>query len=469
MKRRFSILFTSAVAVLLGITTAFSADYALNFEGGQAVETPVTGDKLAGDELTIEYWFKGSKMLSAVRIQDGSVAWLVAGWGGGNGTSGVTPVHLIKTSGSQDVRPNSSAMVQDGSNWHHLAVTYKRGAAKGIVSFVDGVAVDRRDAANEPIPAIAGKVWLGALNGTQEFMTGALDEVRLWKRALTEAEILSHAQNPRRLTGREQGLVAYFPFNETGTATTREVVSGQDAGLKGFTAAGRVSQTGIVFGPPLPDPAAAGLWLGEVSLNKVNEVAEGSASTTLPQPAGGQFDFNIILHADTNGIVRLLKDVSLMQKRNTASNLTEIVLITDDTLLANYDGVVKRAGKLVGVRYSSSFFPFAGQYLACTGGLGLGNGLLVTNTLPASLPTNPFRHLYHPNHKDPRDLQNKPYDIERRIEIVFNDVKLGVGEGRDSLKGTYRETILGLHKLPLITEGSVSLQRLSLVNKLNNQ
>ncbi len=456
---------TAALRMLVSIQ---AADYALNFTGSQSVETPITGAQLVGDELTIEYWFKGSKMLSAVRIQDGANAWLVAGWGGGTGLSGAAPLHLIKPTPSADLRPLSSASVQDGTKWHHVALTYKRNAAQGIVSYVDGLAVDRKAAPNVPIPAINGKVWLGALAGNEEFLLGAMDEVRIWKRALGDAEILDHARNPRRLTGREASLVGYFPFNETGVATTREVVSGQDAPLKNFASSGRVVQSGMTFGPPPPNPDAAGLWLGEVSLNRVSEAFDGAADTTTARPAGGQFDFNLILHADTNGTVRLLKNVTLMQKRNVASNLTEIVLVTDDTLLPNYDGVVKRAGKLVGVRYSSPFFQFAGQSLTCEGGLGLGNGVAVTNAIPASLPTNPFRHLYHPTHKDPRDLQNKPYDVERHIEITFNDLKLGVGEGRDSLKGTYRETVLGLHKLPLVTEGTVSLRRLSLVNKLNN-
>lgn len=449
--------------------SAWAADYALTFEGAQSVETPVTGAQLAGDELTVEYWFKGFRMLSAVRLQDGGNAWIVAGWGGGTGTAGAAPTHLFKTSGSQDARVNSAAAVQDGTNWHHLVLTYKRNTPNGLVSYVDGVAVERKNTANEPIPAIAGKLWLGALGGTQEFLVGSLDEVRLWKRALSDAEVLDHARNPRRLTGREAGLAAYFPFNETGNTVTRELVSGLDANLKGMAPTARIAQTGITFGLPAPDLAAAGLWLGEVSLNRVNEVAEGAASTTTPQPAGGQFDFNLILHADSNGVVRLLKDVTLMQQRNTASNLTDVVLVTDDTLLANYEGVVKRAGKLVGVRYSSAFYPFAGLSLTCAGGMGLGNSVAVTNRIPADLPTNPFRHLYHPNHKDPRDLQNKPYDVERQIQIVFQDVKLGVGEGRDSLKGTYRETITGLHKLPLIVEGTVSLRRISTVNRLNNQ
>ena len=466
-KRLFPCLPTCLAAALLGLGTVQAADYALSFDGTQSVDTQVTGDKLAGNELTIEYWFKGPKMLSAVRLQLDAGSYIVAGWGGGVGTNNPAPMHLLKT-GSQEflvASALSSAAVQDG-NWHHVAFSYKRNATNGFNTYLDGNLVVRQASVDQPIPTINGKVWLGSINGTDAFMIGALDEVCIWKRALSDAEILDRARNPRLLTGREPSLTAYFRFNETGTNAPRDLVSGQYAILKNMTASARIAQTNVSFGIPASAVAAAGLWLGEVSLQRVNEV---TGSNSLATTAGGQFDFNIILHADSNGVVRLLKDVTMMQKRNTASNLTDVVLLTDDTLIPNYDGVIKRAGKLVGVRYSSPFFQFDGQSVVLAGGLGLGNVVIGTNLVSATLPTNPFRHKYHPNHKDPRDLQNKPYDVERQIEITFDSIKTGVSEGRDLLKGTYRETIKGLHKIPLVTEGTISLQRISLVNKLNNQ
>jgi hypothetical protein len=458
-----------ATALLwLGLVTLRGADYALTFDGAQAVETQITGDKLAGNELTVEYWFKGSKMLSAVRIQDGGNAWVVAGWGGGTGTAGAVPMMMIKTSASQDARVNATVAVQNGS-WHHLAVTYKRNTTNGIVTYVDGVAVQRANAADQPIPAINGKVYLGALSGNQEFLIGALDEVCIWRRALTESEIRERAIHPRRLLGIEPSLVAYFPFNDSATNSTRDLASGADAVLKNRSANARVPQTNIVLATSAPVPAAAGLWLGEISLNAVSQAYSGSTNSYMPAPTGTPFDFNIILHADTNGQVRLLKDVTIMQKRNTASNLTEVVLLTDDTLIPQYDGVLKRSGKLVGARYSSPFYQFEGQSLPLVGGLALNSGLTGTNRIPTALATHPFRHPFHPNHKNPVDLQGTPYDLERQIEIAFSESKTGLNEGRDILRGTYRETLTGLHKVPLVTTGTISLQRISLVGKLNNQ
>jgi hypothetical protein len=139
-----------------------------------------------------------------------------------------------------------------------------------------------------------------------------------------------------------------------------DLVSGK-RGTFSNTGAGAYVPTDIVYGEPLPNPqAAAGLWLGEVSLRAVTEV---TGNTTNAATAGGVFDFNIILHADSNGVVRLLKDVTIMQKRNAASNLTEIVLLTDEGLIPNFEGVIKRAGRLVGMRYSSAFSQFESAFL----------------------------------------------------------------------------------------------------------
>lgn len=437
-------------------------DFALALNGvNQSVETAVTGDRLAGDEVSIEYWFKGSRMQSAVRLQSGTTSWIVMGWGGT-----ATPEILVKT-GTQQISVQTP-QVQDG-NWHHVAMTYRRNTLRGLVAYVDGVARDSRDTRDEPIPVISSKVWLGSNIGAAEFMNGRLDEVRIWKRALSPAELLDHAKVPRKLSGREPGLVAHFDFNDVGAASTRERVRNEPALFRNFGAEGRVEQDGVSFGEPAalttPNPAAAGLWLGEVTLSRVSSAGD----STVASAAGGQFSFNVILHADSNGVVRLLKEVTLMQKAGATNDVVQVVALTDDRLIPAFQGLVKRSGKLVGIRYASPFFQFSGDALPMSGGIGSGFGVATTNLMPASLPAHPFRHGYHPVHKDPRDMQGIPYDVERRIQIQFSESTTLPGEGRDRLKGTYRETIRGLHRATLLTEGELTLERVSLVNRLNNQ
>lgn len=96
--------------------------------------------------------------------------------------------------------------------------------------------------------------------------------------------------------------------------------------------------------------------------------------------------------------------------------------------------------------------------------------------LPASHPTNPFRHRRHPDH-------TSGYDIERVIRLDFDgaqgDALEAAGFGVDRVTGTYREEIFGLHKplgpepdtdpVGLRTEGRFELNRVSLIDTLNTR
>jgi hypothetical protein len=94
--------------------------------------------------------------------------------------------------------------------------------------------------------------------------------------------------------------------------------------------------------------------------------------------------------------------------------------------------------------------------------------------LPASHPTNPFRHRRHPDH-------TTGYNIERAIRLDFDgatgDALEPAGYGVDRITGTYREEIFGLHKplgpdpvnqpIGLKTEGRFQLNRISHIDTLN--
>lgn len=450
-------------SLVLGPPVPPPTDFALAFDGvNQSARTGIDGALLAGDEFTVEYWFKGRRLLSAVRLQPSTGAtWMVSGHGA------PTQVNNIVNPGTGNVsaRVDSAVPVNDGL-WHHVALTWQRGAVSGLRSYLDGVVRGLGNTDATPFPGIEAPIWLGSFNGTSEFMDGMIDEVRIWKRVLPASEIEQHAREPRRLLGEEPGLAAYFNFNDKDPAGPVDLVSGK-RGTFSNTGAGAYVPTELVYGEPLPDPrAAAGLWLGEVTLRAVTEVA---GNTTNASPAGGVFDFNIILHSASNGVVRLLKDVTIMQKRNAASNLTEIVLLTDEGLIPNFEGVIKRAGKLVGMRYSSAFSQFDGQSLPLAGIMGYGGTLVGTNTIAATQPGNPFFHKYHPQHRNPSDLQGNGYSISRQLKITFDAKRPSSVSSRDRLTGIYRETFVGLHKVPITAEGEIQLQRISLVNKLNNQ
>ncbi len=86
----------------------------------------------------------------------------------------------------------------------------------------------------------------------------------------------------------------------------------------------------------------AGLWIGQVEITHVSE-AVSKTDTDTPKETPNPFDMTLLLHAESN--VRLLRDVTLMQKRLETTDAAgdteervERVLITDDTLLADPAG-----------------------------------------------------------------------------------------------------------------------------------
>src|SRR5206468_11857647 len=93
---------------------------------------------------------------------------------------------------------------------------------------------------------------------------------------------------------------------------------------------------------------ARGLWVGDVTVNKVNQVGAdayllagavppGPEQTT---PTASAAHFRIILHVDNSGQVRLLKSVALFSQTNSSG--ASVSLVTDPTLYPQFTGLAKR-------------------------------------------------------------------------------------------------------------------------------
>ncbi len=95
--------------------------------------------------------------------------------------------------------------------WYHLAATYD-GATAHV--FVNGKAVGSATASGVvPLDASALLVGRGDPEYSGgEYFDGALDEIRIWNQARSQAEIQAMATVP--LAGKETGLVAYWNFDE---------------------------------------------------------------------------------------------------------------------------------------------------------------------------------------------------------------------------------------------------------------
>jgi hypothetical protein len=178
---------------------------ALNFDGSNDFVAIKNCSGAALDVLnaiTIEYWFKGSNLQSAVRFQNGA-GYIVAGWS--------TGLHIISSDGGTTGGLSVGANAMNG-NWHHVAMTWQRNTANGFKSYLDGQLVAQRTSLDVALPSINSGMFLGAFDGTSEFMTGTLDEVRVWNVARTQAEIQANMMGCTSL-GSTPNLVMYYQFN----------------------------------------------------------------------------------------------------------------------------------------------------------------------------------------------------------------------------------------------------------------
>lgn len=208
-----------------------------------------------------------------------------------------------------------------------------------------------------------------------------------------------------------------------------------------------------------PNPDAVGLWVGEVTVNQVTHAAGGTNA-----PVADPASLRILLHVGTNGTVRLLKDITIGRRRGRTPDTlpatdSQLLLVSDPALLPGLAGLVRRNGRLVGQRLAAAGFDFPGTELPLDGGLGAGFRCAGSLVLDGGHPTNPFRHAYHPA------LANG-VRVTRSLELRFTQAATVVN-GVTRLTGEYQETVTGLHRVPLVAQGGVVLNRVSSIGILN--
>jgi hypothetical protein len=228
----------------------------------------------------------------------------------------------------------------------------------------------------------------------------------------------------------------------------------------------------------------AGLWVGSVMLRRVSQAQTGSLTTT---PVDGDFRFRILVHIDAVGTARLLKEVIQLWKEGTRIPDPEnpgmlivdepgyFVLLTDDSLIPQFEGATLRDGEPVGYRISTVAYDFEPQSVVMSGSFGLTGSLAVVLSLDATDGTNPFLHRYHPDHNnlDERYLGfvEEAFAVTRNISLEFSSQE-PFGRslptyGESTIGGTYRELISGLHRNDIAVEGPFLLRRVSARPTLN--
>jgi acyl dehydratase len=139
--------------------------------------------------MTLEAWVNASAVTNwrtvVLKERTGSLSYALYG---ANGAS--RPAAYVNIGGA-DVGVNATANLALNT-WTHLAVTYD-GAT--IRVYVNGTQVATR-AQTGPITTSTGVLRIGGNAVWSEFFQGLIDEVRIYSRALTAAEIQADMATP---------------------------------------------------------------------------------------------------------------------------------------------------------------------------------------------------------------------------------------------------------------------------------
>ncbi|MDP1728523.1 MAG: LamG-like jellyroll fold domain-containing protein [Bacteroidota bacterium] len=166
--------------------------------------------------ITIEYWFRGTSITSAVRFNNAN-GYIISGYG---------MQHIISTDGGTTGGVAIPSTIFDG-RWHHIAMTWQKGIADGFKSYVDGQVYAKKNAANVSLPNLSSGGFLGSYNGTNEFINGSLDEVRIYNYALSQANI--QADMVSNTSSVPLSLLAWYHFNQgTAGGTNTGIISVRD-------------------------------------------------------------------------------------------------------------------------------------------------------------------------------------------------------------------------------------------------
>lgn len=222
----------------------------------------------------------------------------------------------------------------------------------------------------------------------------------------------------------------------------------------------------------------AGLWIGSVALTGVNRArmltsAKQEWDAEKIQDTTQAFSFRLILHAAEDGAVSLLKQAFVASE--TAGDETSAIL-ADRAAAKEFRRLHPNATIR---RVSSANFPFMAPkaFDGATGFLQDGGALTVSFTQAYDAKDNPFVHAFHPGHDNLAFNNGKPtkkgdgadgtgdyesWSVTRRVSLTFaGSDPLGANDdwNKTVCGGTYRETITGLNKTPIIVEGAFRLNK----------
>jgi len=181
----------------------------LHFDGvNDSIAIPVNPSLNISAAITIETWIKPTKssgvqdIISKARsgADNGYLLRTLSGWS--------TIDFWLYMNGFGWRRLSVPFGTSKLGQWHHIAATYD---GKVMRVLIDGVQAGQLNFAGSIITN-NNNLTIGGQAGYTTCFGGALDETRIWNRALSQCEIAQHMNC--ELTGTEDGLAAYYKYNQ---------------------------------------------------------------------------------------------------------------------------------------------------------------------------------------------------------------------------------------------------------------
>ena len=188
---------------------------AVSFDGNSFVKLLVDDSPYTtNDDYAVEFWMQGGQQTAEAQLlQAGEVAL----WLNTEGQLQLTTQSAYNPAGETSVAINSGVLTDNA--WHHVALNVLRQGAAAV--YVDGKRCLSTNATNvghiatDNIIVGARRVTFSAENAEYDYdraFKGLIDEVRIWDATLNGDKLT--ADRKIRLTGNEDGLVAYYPFEK---------------------------------------------------------------------------------------------------------------------------------------------------------------------------------------------------------------------------------------------------------------
>lgn len=171
-----------------------STDTAVRLNGGTDY---LSGGRLGAiaSNYSVEAWVKGTATSGGGpgTVWSDSAGIIDAGNAGSNNDFGLAldaTGRLVAGCGNGATIRSNPGAISDG-NWHHVVFTRVR-ATGAIILYLDGVPVANATTCNTTAHTGSTTIWLGRSHESNLYLTADLDQVVLYGRTITPAEVLDH-------------------------------------------------------------------------------------------------------------------------------------------------------------------------------------------------------------------------------------------------------------------------------------